>query len=144
MHTNDDITAENNYELIQQFLIRFPQYKSNSLYISSESYGGHYMPTLAKKIVDYNKNAANTPLNFKGFAVGNPFTTVYSAIPSSFATYWGHQVISKPTWDEYQASCASVRDFSLEQCELIFLKMFGEMGDLNPVIQLQILILIEY
>jgi len=134
LHTDDDTTAENNYELIQQFLIRFPQYKSNSLYISSESYGGHYTATLAKKIVDYNNDANNNnpSLNFKGFMVGNPFIDVYSAIPSSFVTYWGHQVISKPTWDTYQASCLSLKDFSMEKCEMIFLKMYGEIGDLNP------------
>ena len=132
LHTDDDITAENNYELIQQFLIRFPQYKSNDLYLSSESYGGHYLPTLSKKIVDYNKANPSLPLNFKGFAVGNPFTTVYSAIPSGFTTYWGHQVISKPTWETYQQSCLTIRDFSLEKCETIFLKMMGEIGDLNP------------
>ena len=41
------------------------------------------MPTLAKKIVDMNKEASDDAvLNFKGFAVGNPFTTTYSGIPA--------------------------------------------------------------
>jgi carboxypeptidase C (cathepsin A) len=42
-HMDDQITAQDNYALIQGFLTRFPQFKKNSLYITSESYGGHYM-----------------------------------------------------------------------------------------------------
>ena len=40
-HTNDDQTAQDNYDLIQAFFERFPEYRSNRMYISSESYGGH-------------------------------------------------------------------------------------------------------
>lgn len=94
--------------MILAFLVRFPQYAVNDLYITSESYGGHYMPTLAKQIVDENTAAATTGnpvLNFKGFAVGNPGTTFYSVIPAGMETYWGHQLISKPLYDEFTAHC---------------------------------------
>jgi carboxypeptidase C (cathepsin A) len=94
--------------MIQAFLTRFPQYRTNDLYITSESYGGHYMPTLAKQIVDENTQAATTGnpvVNFKGFAVGNPATTFYSAIPAGLDTYWGHQLISKPLYDKFVESC---------------------------------------
>jgi len=81
--TGDAQTAQDNYELIQEFLVRFPEYTGNSLYISSESYGGHYLPTWAKHIVQQNtilqktnitENSYPKILNFKGFAVGNPYT----------------------------------------------------------------------
>ncbi len=94
--------------MIQAFMDRFPQFRSNDLYITSESYGGHYMPTLAKQIVDENTAAATTgnqKLNFKGFAVGNPATTFYSAIPAGLDTYWGHQLISKPLYDKFVETC---------------------------------------
>jgi carboxypeptidase C (cathepsin A) len=42
--TGDAETALDNYLLIRQFLDRFPERQSNDFYISSESYGGHYMP----------------------------------------------------------------------------------------------------
>lgn len=86
---NDDSTAVDNYSLIQEFLKRFPQFAKNDLYITSESYGGHYMPTLAKEIVAQNAKGFNPPLNFKGFAVGNPATTMRSTIPASMEAYWG-------------------------------------------------------
>ncbi len=65
------------------------------------------MPTLAQQIVDENAKGVNTALNFKGFAVGNPFTTVWSGIPASLQTYWGHQLIAKPTWDKYNNDCVN-------------------------------------
>jgi carboxypeptidase C (cathepsin A) len=104
-HTDDKQTATDNYLLIQEFFKRFPQYRQNDLYITSESYGGHYMPTLAKEIVDRNATGEDLPLNFKGFAVGNPQTTFYSAIPASLDTYWGHQLISRPLWETFQSVC---------------------------------------
>jgi len=42
--TGDAQAASDNYVLIQQFLERFPERKSNDFYITSESYGGHYIP----------------------------------------------------------------------------------------------------
>jgi cathepsin A (carboxypeptidase C) len=104
-HTGDAQTAADNYQLIQQFFNRFPQFRANDLYITSESYGGHYMPTLAKEIVDRNATGEDAPLNFRGFAVGNPQTHFYSAIPASLDTYWGHQIISKPLWDTFLSTC---------------------------------------
>lgn len=43
--TGDSQTAIDNYNLIQAFLVRFPEYKASSLYISSESYGGKTCPS---------------------------------------------------------------------------------------------------
>ena len=113
-HMDDESTAKDNYEMIQGFLKRFPHLKSNSLYITSESYGGHYMPTLAKEIVDRNTAAApaDENLNFKGFFLGNPATTIYSTIPAGLTTYWGHQMVSKPTWDAYTEQCQTIKDVS--------------------------------
>lgn len=130
--TDDAQTAQDNYNLIQQFMVKFPQFLKNDLYITSESYGGHYMPTLAKQIVDSNSAGGNPILNFKGFAVGNPQSTFYSAIPASLETYWGHQLVSKPTWDKYNKDCQTVSTFDFEKCERIFIEMYEEIGNLNP------------
>jgi len=132
-YTADDAsTAQDNYDLIQAFFVRFPDYIQNSLYISSESYGGHYMPTLAQKIVNENTAAVNPHLNFKGFAVGNAFTTFYSGIPASVDTYWGHQVVAKPTYDKYLAECINAIKPNITQCEDLYLVMYFQTGDLNP------------
>ena len=68
--TDDNTTAIDNYHLIQGFLKQFPNYQKNDFYITSESYGGHYMPTLAQQIVLGNKAGGDPQVNFKGFFVG--------------------------------------------------------------------------
>jgi len=130
--TDDDQTASDNYDLIQGFLQRFPEYASNKLFITSESYGGHYMPTLAKKIVDGNTAGKAAKLNFKGFAVGNPYTTFYTGTPSGLATYWGHQLLPKPLWDRYAATCRDSRKPNVEECEYLAVALTEAIGNLNP------------
>ena len=95
----DAQAAQDNLETILQFLKRFPEYANSPLYITSESYGGHYMPTLANEIIQYNAQQSATKLNFKGFAVGNPYTDYYSGVGAEMETYWGKQLLPKPSWD---------------------------------------------
>lgn len=133
-YSNDDAgTATDNYNLIQEFFVRFPDLIKNELYITSESYGGHYMPTLAKEIVDMNTAGNNPILNFKGFAVGNPYTNVYSGTPSGLDTLWGHQMVAKPTYDKYASMCVNAgRNFNLTMCEALMIEMYIEIGqDIN-------------
>ena len=56
-----------------------------------------------------NTAAVHPHLNFHGFAVGNPATTFYSIIPASLDTYWGHQLVAKPTYDHYQKECIQAK-----------------------------------
>lgn len=130
---DDDSTALDNYDLIQAFLARFPDLRANELYITSESYGGHYMPTLAQEIVNQNiKASSSLQINFKGFAVGNPFTTTYSGIPASIETYWGHQIVSKPLYSQWAANCIQPSQFNGGMCEDLFLAFYHQTANLNP------------
>jgi len=94
------------------------------------------MPMLASKIV--SKNAALSKdsadyLNFKGFAVGNPATTFYSTTPASLDTFWGHQLIAKPTWDEFTSECRNKLVPNITFCESLFSLMYFQVGlNLNP------------
>ena len=71
-------------------LSRFPQYVKAPFYLTSESYGGHYLPTLAVKL------ASDKSVNFKGFAVGNPLTWMPLRDYGQYATYAAHQVTLDP------------------------------------------------
>lgn len=131
-HHDDASTAADNYALIQEFFNRFPDYRQNRMFISSESYGGHYMPTLAKEIVDQNTAGTNPHLNFKGFAVGNPMTEVYSGFPAMMETFWGHQMISGDTWSKYQKDCVEAKIPNGTECTAIFYDFYFGVGDINP------------
>jgi carboxypeptidase C (cathepsin A) len=104
--TGDNQTAFDNYNAILSFLDKFPEYNNNSFYITSESYGGHYMPTLAQTIVDQNK-VNPKKINFKGFAVGNPYTDPVSNNYGAMTTFGGHQLVDKPTYDAWVKDCPS-------------------------------------
>ena len=45
-------TAVENWEALVAFFNEFPQYKTNDFYVTGESYGGIYVPTLVQTIMD--------------------------------------------------------------------------------------------
>lgn len=47
---------------------------------------------------------------------------------------WGHQLLAKPTWDEYVKTCVDVpkRDINATECMMLEMKMGSEIGNLNP------------
>lgn len=63
--TDDDDVARNNHLALQDFFRKFPEYSENDFFISGESYGGIYVPTLASVVLD------DPSINLKGFVVGN-------------------------------------------------------------------------
>jgi len=67
---NEDETVEYFYTFLMNFYKAFPQYKTNDLYISGESYGGHWVPSVAHRVL--LGGLENAPL--KGILVGNGLT----------------------------------------------------------------------
>lgn len=99
----DEQAATDNHRFIVGFFKRFPQYAKQDFYISSESYGGHYMPTLASKM----KQQGDVP-QFRGIFLGNPLTYMPYRNYGQYGTAWGHQLLPEPLWKQYEvASCAT-------------------------------------
>jgi carboxypeptidase C (cathepsin A) len=132
----DDQAAKDNLATIQGLIQKFPHFSKSDLYITSESYGGHYMPTLANEIVNYNdaQKESSKKLNFKGFAVGNPYTDYYSGVGAEMETYWGKQLLPKPLWDTYVANgCLTVeQQLNNSVCSTLILNFMRKIGNLNP------------
>lgn len=74
-------TEEDVREMFAQFLVNFleihPQYKTRDVYITGESYAGHFIPHIANKIV-----VDQVPVQLKGVAIGNGWTSPQSLYPS--------------------------------------------------------------
>jgi carboxypeptidase C (cathepsin A) len=69
--TGDNQTSHDLYTFLADWTQNvFPEYRSRDLYISGESYGGHYVPQLSYEIIQQNKKAGNTKLNLQGMLVG--------------------------------------------------------------------------
>eukprot|EP01083_Nonionella_stella_P007795 22426_1 len=126
--TGDNQTAIDNYHLIQGWLTAFPNYASNDFYITSESYGGHYMPTLAQQITLGN-HAGNKPyVNFKGFFVGNPYTNPVENEKGQYDTWFGHQLVSYPSWQKWVDKCDN-GDRNGVECAAAREQLNTEIGD---------------
>jgi carboxypeptidase C (cathepsin A) len=124
----DAQTAQDNYHAILAFFQKYPSLANNKLYITSESYGGHYMPTWAKAIVDGNSAGVNPKINFIGFAVGNPYTDPTSNNYGTFTTFFGHSLVDKLNFDKWAMSCPGNPIPCLEAEAAMEL----EIGNLNP------------
>jgi hypothetical protein len=62
------------------------------------------MPTLAKYIVQSGAMASGA-INFKGFAVGNPYTDPIENVIGSIDTLYGHSLVPHPTYDKWVKLC---------------------------------------
>ena len=132
----DDQAAADNLATILAFFTKYPHFNHTALFITSESYGGHYMPTWADAIIKYNdaQQYSQDKINFKGFAVGNPYTDYYSGIGAQMETYWGKQLLPKPLWDNYiDNGCTDpVQMFNNSVCSFLLLDFNKKIGNLNP------------
>jgi len=64
------------YNFLVDFFTAHPEYAALPFYVFGESYGGHYAPNVAWRVLQGNKEAAEDGLkiNLKGLAVGNGLT----------------------------------------------------------------------
>lgn len=67
---SDPSSAADNLLFLKAFFKVFSKFQANPLYITGESYGGHYVPQLSKLILD--DAAFYRSVNMQGFWIGNP------------------------------------------------------------------------
>jgi carboxypeptidase C (cathepsin A) len=123
---NDNQAAEDNYNFVVGWFKAYPQFAKSSFYASSESYGGHYMPTLARDIVQ--KGGVD---NYKGFLVGNPLTYMPYRDYGMYGNYGYHQLISKPMFDKYLADGCD-KDDSSSECQDVQSQMDELTQNMDP------------
>uniref|UniRef100_G3NFZ3 Carboxypeptidase n=1 Tax=Gasterosteus aculeatus aculeatus TaxID=481459 RepID=G3NFZ3_GASAC len=99
--TNDTEVSMNNYLALKEFLRLFPEFSKNELFLTGESYGGIYIPTLAERVME------DASLNLQGVAVGNGMSS-YEMNDNSlvyFAYY--HGLLGSRLWTSLQTFCCS-------------------------------------
>ncbi|KPP65096.1 Lysosomal protective protein precursor-like [Scleropages formosus] len=97
--TNDTEVSMNNYLALKEFFRLFPEYSKNEFYITGESYGGIYVPTLAERVME------DSSINLQGIAVGNGLSS-YELNDNSlvyFAYY--HGLFGSSLWMDLQSYC---------------------------------------
>lgn len=84
--TNDNMINSQFYTFLSQFLALHPRYvstgtdgklRSRPFFMSGESHAGHYIPTMAKYILDKNEEVqagkGDLVVDLRGIALGNPW-----------------------------------------------------------------------
>ncbi|XP_031260963.1 serine carboxypeptidase-like 45 [Pistacia vera] len=100
---NDKITARDNMMFLQNWFVKFPQYRNRSLFITGESYAGHYIPQLAQLMLEFNKK--ENLFNLKGIALGNPVLEFATDFNSRAEYFWSHGLISDSTYTMFTSFC---------------------------------------
>lgn len=75
---NEKMVAENFYRFLLKFFATFPELKGRALYITGESYAGHYIPAIADFIV----RNPDEDMNLAGVAIGNGWVDPYDQYPA--------------------------------------------------------------
>ncbi|OMO52391.1 Peptidase S10, serine carboxypeptidase [Corchorus olitorius] len=99
----DEITARDNLVFLQRWYNKFPHYRHRDLFITGESYAGHYIPQLAKLMVEFNKK--QNVFNLKGIALGNPVLEFATDFNSRAEYFWSHGLISDSTYRIFTSVC---------------------------------------
>ncbi|KAK8978169.1 hypothetical protein V6N11_062964 [Hibiscus sabdariffa] len=100
---DDETTARDNLVFLQNWFRKFPNYRHRDLYVTGESYAGHYIPQLAKLMVEFNKK--QNLFNLKGIALGNPVLEFATDFNSRAEYFWSHGLISDSTYKAFTSVC---------------------------------------
>lgn len=100
---NDQITARDNLVFLKHWFVKFPQYRHRDLFITGESYAGHYIPQLAKLMIQFNKK--EKLFNLKGLALGNPVLEFATDFNSRAEFFWSHGLVSDSTYRMFTSVC---------------------------------------
>lgn len=92
--TGDEKTANDMHKFFLGWFKKFPEFKSRDLFLSGESYAGHYIPQLTNVLLDHNEHSTDFKFNIKGVAIGNPLLKVNRDIPATYEYFWSHGLIS--------------------------------------------------
>ncbi|KAK7291935.1 hypothetical protein RIF29_07498 [Crotalaria pallida] len=98
LNNGDKNTAKDSLVFLLKWFERFPQYKGRDVFISGESYAGHYVPQLSQAIVKYNLKTEENAINLKGYLVGNALTDDFHDHLGIAQFMWSSGLISDQTY----------------------------------------------
>uniref|UniRef100_A0A1J3FNP8 Carboxypeptidase n=1 Tax=Noccaea caerulescens TaxID=107243 RepID=A0A1J3FNP8_NOCCA len=104
-NTGDNSTAKDMLVFLLRWFDKFPELKSRELFLTGESYAGHYIPQLADAILSYNSHSSGFKFNVKGIAIGNPLLKLDTDTAATYEFFWSHGMISDELRDTITSQC---------------------------------------
>lgn len=104
-------------QFFYKFLEAHPELAEKDLYITGESFGGHYLPAIAKAMIISNAHQSGPQLNLKGLFMIDPWTSP-SSVYYSYPEYaFEEGLISKDTRDQMFSAWTDC-DNALRLCDM--------------------------
>ncbi|XP_073099619.1 serine carboxypeptidase-like 42 isoform X2 [Elaeis guineensis] len=91
--------AKENLAFLRKWFQLFPEYTSHPLFLTGESYAGHYIPQLAWLMVVCKE------FNLHGILIGNPLLNYGIDTSATYSFLWSHGVISDETFHGVSRWC---------------------------------------
>lgn len=105
--SNDKQQAADVVSFLRRWYQRYPDMRANALWLTGESYAGHYVPNLALQILTANKLAAKSDrMPLKATFIGNAFTWSTVDEYSAYQFLAQRSFISVEAWRRMSSSCA--------------------------------------
>ncbi|RCV37868.1 hypothetical protein SETIT_8G097000v2 [Setaria italica] len=104
-NTGDVRTADDMYRFLLGWYKKFPEYRSRALFLTGESYAGHYIPQLTDVLLTHNEKSKGFKFNIKGVAIGNPLLKLDRDVPATYEYFWSHGMISDEIFLAISHSC---------------------------------------
>lgn len=142
---DEEGVSEDMYDFFQAFYEAHPEFVKNKLFVTGESYAGHYVPAVAGRLHRALKHKEGVPIDLKGFAIGNGLTQpdiqyeAYGdyALEMNLITEEEHQKLGK-----LYLACAAALKFCGPKgtigcvaasfvCQSIFTSILGIAGNIN-------------
>lgn len=121
----DNLASQDIDSFIRHFLLKYPKYWESEIYISSESWGGHYMPLTAWHILNNNADGKTPTINFKGILLGNPYTEYYENWIGMMESLYGHGLMKQTTYEVWRDECyGSLPDLTSAVCTLNYIQAY--------------------
>ncbi|TKR81559.1 hypothetical protein L596_015410 [Steinernema carpocapsae] len=129
---NDDKTVADNSEAVKMFFERHPKMADNDFYVTGESYGGVYVPTLTNKLIQMIQGG-QLKINLVGMAVGNGELNSYDQVNSGIDLNYYRGVIGKTQFESVKACCNKTSEPApLSRCNVSAQIYFDSAGNAHP------------
>ncbi|CAJ0610264.1 unnamed protein product [Cylicocyclus nassatus] len=129
---NDDKTAMDNAHALQDFFQKFPEYQNRDFYITGESYGGVYVPTLTSLVIQMIKSGTLPNVELVGMAVGNGMLSLQQQTNSAVDLLYYRGMIGKQQFDSLKSCCLDDDIQPLTYCNFYQFVQSDEYGNIMP------------
>ncbi|XP_012093160.2 serine carboxypeptidase-like 7 [Jatropha curcas] len=104
-NTTDTKSAEQAYNFLRKWLIDHPAFRTNPVYLGSDSYAGIVLPILALDIIKGNTAGLEPFVNLKGLSLGCPHTDTIAETNAKIPFAHRLALISDYMYESAKISC---------------------------------------